>query len=230
VSEITKNDLLLWSVVAFLGYWLVGWVAWDPAPSAAVSLFLLIAGSVTFARYGPKAFDVVWRKRRLSDAQDGSHWAVYGVGLLSAGAVYQGLFGLAWLAWGQPTDWLGTPVSAFGRYLMAWGFALLFFSPDVGKRGLRPSSRTWLMIGGAAIIAGIAFAAGWYLGPKNAGAASNMHYSLAGRAQCPSDRPVWGSHRRVYHDAQSKYRHMVIPARCFRSTREAEGAGYRAPG
>lgn len=155
------NNTLLWgSLATLLFYATASALLPGQFVSSAVSFALLVFGAVTAQRYVPEAWDVVIHKVRGPN-RDGSHLAVYGVALLALGSVYVGAYGLLWVAMGQPDGWLGTPFSAFGRFMMTAGFALMFISPDVSKRGLRLPARTWVW----ALVALIALAA-FFFGVK----------------------------------------------------------------
>lgn len=228
---IRSNPLLGWTVGVFAAYWLAGALVPDPYLSSAMSLLLLIFGGVTFMRFADDAFQIVFRGRRNEAAADGdgSHLAAYGVALLSAGSCYVGMFGLLWVYFGQPGHWLGTVYSGFGRGLMAAGFALLFFSPDVTRRGLRLPSGFWVFVVAAVCIVigiGIGFriappdqVGGWQLAPRD-----------ARLPWCPPDRQVVVSQNNVIHPPGSRYLSDIgTPKGCYRTVREARRDGNRMP-
>jgi len=234
VSRINSNPLLLWSVLTFIVYWVAGAVVPDPYLSSAMSLLLLIFGGVTFLRFAPDAWQILIHRRRNEAAQDGdgSHLAAYGVTLLSAGSCYVGLFGLLWVYFGQPGDWLGTVYSGFGRGMMGAGFGLLFFSPDVSQRGLRLPSGL-LLLGIVSVAMTVVFLLGVHFGQKEtmSGWRGMEGRPIAeDRPVCAPDRPVWGAGTAgVYHTPRSPYRQLVVPSRCFKTEREARMAGFRPP-
>lgn len=128
--RIGQNRLLLWSIVALIGYWGSAFVLPGQIMASATSLFLLIAGTVTFFRYAPDAWAVVVRRKRNVYANEGggSHLAAYGVTLLAAGSCYVGSTVCSGPYIGQPGTWLGTAYSGFGGAVICAGFLLLFLS------------------------------------------------------------------------------------------------------
>lgn len=214
----TDNKLLFWSLVAASAYWLTALVLAD-YHSTFASTMLIVFGGVTLLRYGPEAWKVVVnRLRNPQDPYDGSHLSVYGVALLSFGSVYVGIFGIAWILTGQPASWLATPVSGFGRYLMAAGFALLFFSPDIEERRLRLSGSLWMLI-----VMFAAIVCAFFVGMRM-GASETPEYRVM---SCPRDMPVKGSRAGLYHPPGGTYYERTIPKACFQSTRVAQSFGFR---
>lgn len=231
MKRVAENKLLIWSAALFIGYWLVGFVVPGPALSGAMSIAILAFGLITFIRYAGDTYAILFKglRNHASIEGDGSHLAAYGVTLLSAGAVYTGIFGASWLAAGQPQDWLATPYSGFGRAMFAVGFALLYFSPGVTRTGLRIPSWYWILAS-AAIFGGLIGA--FYMGAKMTAAEAPIAISIT-RAGCPKAAPVKGNisgRGRIYHEPSSLHYSRTIPERCFRSPLQARMAGYRPPG
>lgn len=216
----TENKLLFWSMMFVSIYWVSG--AFVPNyHSTFASVFLLVFGGIAASRYVPEAWHVVIRRRRnYANPGGGAHLAAYGVALLAIGAIYQGTFGVLWVWFGQPEAWIGTPVSGFGRYIMAAGFALLFFSPDMEAFRLQIPHRNWLLIAGT-----IALIMAFYLGLQ-VGAAersdmrSSIHY-------CPAKLPVKGKASGTVHMPGGPYYQRTNPDACFASTDVASAFGFR---
>lgn len=226
--KIKGNWLLIASVVAVALYWSVAAFVPGAFMSAIGSLALLAFGGVSFVLYSETAFRVVVMGDR-SGEDDGSHLAVYGTWLLGAGAVWSGLFVLAWLWYGQPASWTGTASSSFGRHVMAIGFLLMFMAPQTSQHGIIIKRSAWLFIALA-----LAMSAGVWIGANLNGPdrpnIGRLFLKIDGsRPQCPPDRKVWvASNSRLYHTADSRYRAAVVPRRCFRTEAEAKSAGFIA--
>lgn len=142
-----NNYLFIGTVTAIVLYWLLGIFIPQPYLSSTSSFALLFFGAAVFLRYAPVAWEVLFNNKRMEgEGQDGSHLAVLGTAMLAAGSVYVGIFGLAWVLSGQPSHWLGTPISGFGRALMAGGFWLMYASPEVVRRDIRVPGLTWLIV------------------------------------------------------------------------------------
>lgn len=138
VARLKGNHLLVWTLVANIVYWLVGVSTPNPYISSASSLALLVTSAGMFLRYAPHAFAVVVNGLRdTSEGGQGSHLALYGATLIAAGSCYVGLFGFLWVMADQPNTWLGTPMSGYGRAVMAAGFTLMALSPDTTPSGVK---------------------------------------------------------------------------------------------
>lgn len=217
----TENKILFWSLVFASVYWITG-VMWPSYHSTISSAALLVFGAVALSRYGPEAWKIVVQRHRLPKHEGGAHLAAYGVALLSAGSVYVGLFGVLWVWNGQPDNWLATPISGFGRFMMAAGFCLLFFSPDMEKQRLKLPSQIWLIVAGIVALL-LAFALGLKLGGQEERSALIVH-------TCPVEMTIKGSRNGVYHSPGDKYYDRTNPVACFRSRQTATLFGYRERG
>lgn len=228
MTKLFQNTLLLWSLVVAAAYVAAGAIIPNPYVSSATSFLLLIFGAVTFVRYAPDAFRVLFQGVR-SEEGDGAHLATLGIALVSAGSMYVGLFGLLWVYFGQPAAWLGTAASGAGRGAMAAGFALLFFSPDVANRRFRLPGSAWLIFA-IAIAGAVVFALGWRMGQhENMATYRTAYRNAEARMVCPDTHPVLISSRDKFHTAVSPYRDMVSPRLCFESGNAAAEAGFEAP-
>ncbi|PWE56742.1 hypothetical protein DEM27_10285 [Metarhizobium album] len=225
-----NNRLLLGTLVAIALYWLAGLVTPNPYLSSAMSLTLLVSGSITAFVYAPQTYRVVFQQQRdtVDDFGSYSHLGVYGIMLLALGSCYVGLYGFLWVVLGQPDSWLGTATSGFGRAMMTAGFAMMTFSPIATRRVERMPNLVWLVICGSLALF-LAFLAGTRM-PTLPEDDSARFYRLHGnyRPPCPEDRPIWVGQGRAYHTPDSPYRDQVIPTRCYRTEKEAQAAGYRA--
>lgn len=230
VARLKANQLLMWTLVANVFYWIAGAITPNPYVSSAASLLLLVTSAGMFMRYAPHAFDVVINGRRdTGEGGQGSHLALYGATLIAFGSCYVGLFGFLWVMADQPTSWLGTAYSGFGRAVMSAGFALMAFSPDRSVSGVKLPSVLLIVILLIVVAVGSFFAGRKAAPQEQAVYWRSIQGALANRPVCPPQEPTWVSSQKVYHSPDSKYRAMVIPQWCFKTPEDAEEAGFRPP-
>lgn len=225
MRRMTSNRLLVGAVAFVLGY--IGFALtpfWSGYVNAVISGILLVMGLLVIASWGRDAYQVI-----RSGVVEGPQLALLGVTIVAAGSVYSGAFGLAWAMAQEPTSWLGTPFSAFGRYTMSIGFGLLFLSPETSDDRIR-APRWWYLVGLMILVAVIAFTLGTKWG--DAKTADVAHRVVDSRSVEAGDCPVIGNDNgRIYHDRNSPYRGMLRGWKpCFQSVNEARVAGYRPPG
>lgn len=219
-----KNKLLLAIIGGTVAYWGIGLLVPGGVLSSVVGGALLVFGVFAFMRYGRDAYEVVVNGLR-SENGDGSHLAVLGMALIAFGSVYVGGFSVLWNVFDQPQSWLGTVQSSFGRYVMTAGFALMYFSPDVG----RPQPNTPPYIWFAIILVCVALVAG-LIGLRIGNAVDTPTAFRTSYLMCAPDRPIWGNERSgIYHLPSSPYRAIVQADRCFKTVAEARRAGFRPP-
>lgn len=227
MRRMTSNRLFVGAMMLVLGYWLLGLLPiWSGYMNATVSGLLLVWGMLVMTSWGKDAYQVF-----KSGVVEGPQLALIGVTTVAAGSVYSGAFGLLWSLSGEPIEWLGTPFSAFGRYVMAIGFALQFLSPEATAERFRPP-RWYYLVGLVILIAILSFALGTKWG--DARTADGAHRVAELRQSWKFTCPVLGNINsrgiRIYHTMSSPYRAMVSPEECFASEDEARAKGYRAPG
>lgn len=228
MAAISRNQLLLGTIIVLAFYWVAGAFTPDPYLSSAVSLLLLIVGVITMARYSPDTWAIVIKGKRSPDERGhGSHLAIYGIWLLAAGSCYSGAYGLTWVSAGQPLDWIGTTFSNFGRFLLMSGFALVCASPNVTKEGIKLPGNTWVYVLLAMMAAACFWAGTQFRNPVYR--ETWISPALFNRPRCGDERPIWGTSRHIYHTPLSPYRDLVVPKYCFRSEAEARGAGFSPP-
>jgi len=230
LKKIIENRLLLVFASAIALYWLGGLFIPSIIFSTVVSLFLLIFGGITFLRYAPSSFEILFKGVRNEDAE-GSHLAALGVTSLALGSVYVGLWSLTWNMYGQPLTWISTPSSLFGRGMMGLGFLLLFISPDVSRKGLKLPDG-FLIICLAIIALMIAFFMGTRFDNQQSMAAPPNTYAFVSREDrsgCTKERPIFGNvngSRKIYHVPSSPHRASTFPERCFATEEEALENGF----
>lgn len=228
MARLKGNQLVFWTLIANMLYWLVGIATPNPYVSSAASLVLLITSAGMFLRYAPHAFDVVVNGRRdPGEGGQGSHLALYGATLIAAGSCYVGLFGFLWIMADQPDTWLGTPQSGYGRAVMSAGFALMALSPDTTPSGVKLPNLFLIVLLIIAVAIGSFFAGRKAAPQEQAVYWRSIRGALADRPICPPERQIWGSANKVYHTAESAWRDQMAPARCFETAAEATAAGFR---
>jgi len=230
LKKIIENRLLLVFASAIALYWLGGLFIPSLIFSTTVSLFLLIFGGITFLRYAPSSFEILFKGIRNEDAE-GSHLAALGVTSLALGSVYVGLWSLTWNMYGQPLSWISTPSSLFGRGMMGLGFLLLFISPDVSRKGLK-LPEGFLIICLAIIALMVAFFMGTKFDNQRTTVIAPNSYAVLAPTDspgCTKDRPIMGNvsgSRKIYHMPSSPYRSTTYPERCFATEDEAKENGF----
>lgn len=211
-----NNPLLIRSLAVLAGYWTFGAFVPGEMLSTIVSGLLLLFGGVTAARYSKDTWRVVVQGKR-GEGGDGAHYAIFGVFLLALGSVYSGFFNWAWLLSGQPVEWLSTVYSRFGAFSMVCGFALMFFSPEVARRGIRLLPN-WYVVFFAALICGSMF---WF-GMRYASQDAAIMYPT-----CPAQTPIKGSASGIYHMPGGRSYSVTRPRACFATAEEAVSRGFR---
>lgn len=186
MARLKGNQLVFWTLIGNALYWLIGAITPNPYVSSAASLLLLLTSAGMFIRYAPHAWDVVING--LRDAGEGgqtSHLALYGATLLAFGSCYVGLFGFLWVMADQPTSWLGTPISGFGRAVMSVGFSLMALSPDKTPSGVKLPNLILIVILVVAVAVGSFFA-----GRKAAPQEQAVYWRSVSGAGCLAPSPA----------------------------------------
>ena len=147
MKRVASSRFLIWVACTLAAYWSVGTLT--PYPdyfSGGVSGFLLVFSGLVFAQWGTDAvrmvIDTVKYRRQISR---GDQLSLIGVALLATGAFYQATFALTWVVYGQPSTWLGTAASGFGRFILAVGFLLMFVSPLKAPTGKSERISWWAL-------------------------------------------------------------------------------------
>lgn len=120
-------------------------------------------------------------------------------------------------------DWLvNSPVTILVPWLLSWAISLALIAPDLDVEHPDARASIWksiaIFIGGALV--GIVVSTAFASDAKQA--------AVIGRTGYPTCRPgdVIGTGHKTYHTAESRYRMIVVPRRCFSSDGEAKAAGY----
>ena len=145
-------------VIVLCSYWIAGLVAPGPWFGALLAAVLLVSSTVLLIQWTPD-FVAVVKEGRLGD----DRFSLMGLYLIALGAAYSGAFVIAWAFAGNPSAWLNTPFSGFGRATMISGFWLLIVSPNTTPERIR-LPRWWVICIAAMAIAVLAFALGVQFG------------------------------------------------------------------
>lgn len=172
MRRVASSKFTIWVFSILFAYWFTGLLT--PYPdyfSGAVSGFLLVFSGLVFGQWGIDALrlviDTVKNRRQI---HRGDELSLIGVALLATGAFYQGTFALSWLAAGQPSTWLGTAASGFGRFILAMGFMLMFISPLKAPTGSSDRFSWWAAGPILLLVAALAFVLGSQWGATQDGA------------------------------------------------------------
>lgn len=168
--QLAANKLFALMMTVVVGYWIV-MPQLTGYTNAIVSVFQVVAGVFVLGSWGGDAISAI-RSGRVR----GPEFALIGVAMVSLGAVYAGTFNFTWWYVGEPMDWLNTPTSGFGRYLMGVGFMMQYYSGVMKIERMRRPSAIFMLFGFlASVILGILLGYNW--GEQNSGL---MHLTRLG--------------------------------------------------
>jgi hypothetical protein len=148
----------------FIAYWAFGFLTEPLWFSVWISACLLVGGIVLATRTVPEAVSIIKR-----DDLGPGELSVIGLALIATGAVYSGIFNMAFSWFERPVSWIG-PFSSFGRAMIVAGFFTLFLSPDATNQGIK-WPRWYLLLFAGVVIAAVAFMIGYTINvsdPKSA--------------------------------------------------------------
>lgn len=170
-----KNNRLLWIVVAVAAaYWIFTPFVPNPYLSSTLSFALLCSAIMTFYQYGPPSYRILFKGERHNEEGDGqgSHLAVLAVFMFALGSAVTGIYTLTWNIHGQPSSWIGSAPSQFGKSCHIAAFCLMQISPQITPDGLQIRARWWVV----AIISTILVLIGFYFGLQVGDAESSQLY------------------------------------------------------
>jgi hypothetical protein len=222
-----KTSIVAWSGAAALASFAILYqiIPYERLLDTALSLAFGVS-LATVIRYSIDAFKAI-RSGRV-----GAEFLIVAVFSMVLLILIQRTWGIILRVYNRP-DWLvNSPMTIFIPWMLAWAVSLALVAPDIAGTGSGSSKPgLWrsiaLFVAGA--LAGFVLSTSFRAETSNEISTISAWPHLANRAVCPSDQPVWGSERGVYHVEDSPYRGMVIPDWCFSSSSEAERKGFRAP-
>lgn len=217
MAKIVSNRLLAISILVVCFYWLTASLVPNPYLTVANNTLLFVASAFGLYRYREKTFDILFEGERVHDTDKGygGYLAVYGIFLVFLGSFYGAVYSSVWIYMGQPTEWIGTSFSQFGRFLTIGGFVCMAFSPDITKEGFILPDKMWAIIVAMLLLFGL----GIWIGTRV------ESREISGFPSCPRGAVI-GTGNKTYHTAESRYRMLVVPRKCFTSEGEAQKAGY----
>jgi hypothetical protein len=174
MRRVASSRFLIWVACILAAYWSAGTLnAYPDYFSGTISAYLLVFSGLVCAQWGTDAIRMVVdsvKDRRQIDR--GEELSLVGVALLSAGAFYQAMFALTWVIIGQPSAWLGTASSGFGRFVMASGFLMMFISPLKVPKGAFDKMSWWALGPVILMVIAMSFVLGSQWGAKQEGRAA----------------------------------------------------------
>lgn len=211
-----KRSFFAWSllvtVFSFVGLYYA--LPYDRFLDLALAIAFGVCLSATI-RYGRDAV-VSFR-----DGRSGADFLIVAVFSVVAVLLGQRVWGVTLRVMGRP-DWLvDSFVTILVPWLLSWSILLALIAPDVDIEHEDARSGIWksaaLLIGGA--LAGFVIAASF----------GNSEVKIAmvvGNIPSCATGSVIGTGNKTYHTAESRYRYLVVPRRCFASEVDAKRAGY----
>lgn len=200
--------IVLWMMVPDLAFKYLGWA------------LILGAGFAAILRWLPDAY------RAVRYGRDGASFLIVGAFCLICGVVLHRIVIVGDATWPDSDLFNSDFMFLVVIWYIAFALGLLCVSPDVTD-GVVPSRSLRALaisIAFGSFVMGYAFAVGMTAVPATIITPDNSD-----NPGCPQNRPIWGSENGVYHTPDSVYRDQMQPDRCFKSVREAEGKGFRAP-
>lgn len=227
MQRIAGNTLLLAILSVFGSYVLISLLVPSAIFAVAMSVSLMLSAALVCRRYLPTTYNIV--VNRLRSREDGSHFLIFGITLLALGAIYTGVYGIAYEYYGRPVEWVGTWYSRLGQLMNISGFLCLAFSPDFSEGP--PKLKNAIIV---AVLFAVSVTAAFIAGNRSRDLIDDdvLRFSMihgADRPTCGPDKPIYVSASGMIHNRFSKYRSMIIPRRCFETERQAVEAGFRLP-
>lgn len=205
-------------------YWLTAiFVEGDTLILIANSLFVGIAVAVVVS-WWPDA----WQALKNGGHEGYQRILVAPVGLFSAFIVLR-IWSAVSRAIGFPEWMVNSPVIGYCLVGAAAASSLYLSAPGTSHGITPPRNWRWIIVAVSMgmLFAGIAIGTAFPRPSDPEGNAFNLSTVIP---RCSDDRPVWGNTKSgVYHEKSSPYRSLIAPTRCFKTTQEAEVAGFRAP-
>lgn len=161
----------------------------------------------------------------LRSGRTGAEFLIVAVFAIVSVLLGQRIWGIVLRVLDRP-DWLvNSPVTIFVPWMLSWAISLALIAPDVDLEPDDARSGIWrsaaLFIGGA--LAGFVIASSF--GARSEQSALRP-VRMASLPSCAVGQ-ITGTGNKTYHTAESRYRYLVVPRKCFNSEEEAKSKGYR---
>lgn len=214
-----KKSFVAWSLLATLVSFPVFYflLPYERFLDLALAIAFGVCLSATI-RYGRDAIV------SLRSGRTGAEFLIVAVFAIVSVLLGQRIWGIVLRVLDRP-DWLvNSPVTIFVPWMLSWAISLALIAPDVDLEPDDARSGIWrsaaLFIGGA--LAGFVIASSFGARSEQSALRSVRMASLP---SCASGQIV-GTGNKTYHTAESRYRYLVVPRKCFNSEDEAKKAGY----
>lgn len=214
-----KKSFVAWSLLATLVSFPVFYLLlpYERFLDLALAIAFGVCLSATI-RYGRDAIV------SLRSGRTGAEFLIVAVFAIVSVLLGQRIWGIVLRVLDRP-DWLvNSPVTIFVPWMLSWAISLALIAPDVDLEPDDARSGIWrsaaLFIGGA--LAGFVIASSFGARSEQSALRSVRMASLP---SCASGQIV-GTGNKTYHTAESRYRYLVVPRKCFNSEDEAKKAGY----
>lgn len=215
-----KKSFVAWSLFATLVTFPVFYflLPYDRFLDLALAIAFGVCLSATI-RYGRDAI-VAFRS-----GKSGAEFLIVAVFAIVSVLLGQRIWGIVLRVLDRP-DWLvNSPVTIFVPWMLSWAISLALIAPDVDLEPEEARSGLWrsaaLFIGGAL--------AGFVIASSFAARSEQSALRSVRMASLPTCAPgqIIGTGNKTYHTAESRYRYLVVPRKCFASEEEAKSEGYR---
>ena len=215
-----KKSFVAWSLLATLVSFPVFYflLPYERFLDLALAIAFGVCLSATI-RYGRDAIV------SLRSGRTGAEFLIVAVFAIVSVLLGQRIWGIVLRVLDRP-DWLvNSPVTIFVPWMLSWAISLALIAPDVDLEPDDSRSGIWrsaaLFIGGA--LAGFVIASSFGARSEQSALRSLRMASLP---SCTSGQVI-GTGNKTYHTAESRYRYLVVPRKCFNSEDEAKAEGYR---
>lgn len=214
-----KKSFVAWSLLAALisfplFYFLL---PYDRFLDLALAIAFGTCLSATY-RYGRDAI------MALRSGRTGAEFLIVAVFASVAVLLGQRIWGILLRVMDRP-DWLvNSPVTILVPWMLSWAISLALIAPDVDLDHDDTRSGLWksvaLLVGGALV--GFIIASSYGSRSEQSAIQSVRMANIPG---CGAGQII-GTGNKTYHTAESRYRYLVVPRKCFDSEDEAKRAGY----
>lgn len=130
MKRLLPNHLLGFVISAIVAYWVLFPLFQKPSGANAVSILSICAGIFLFVQYMEATGRILFKQERRE-----GYVAIISASFVALGVIVSGLYVLLWNRMGQPTDWISSATSSFGRALMTGGLFGMGFAHQITRIG-----------------------------------------------------------------------------------------------
>lgn len=214
-----KKSFVAWSLLAALTSFPLFYfmLPYDRFLDLALAIAFGTCLSATY-RYGRDAI------MALRSGRTGAEFLIVAVFASVAVLLGQRIWGILLRVMDRP-DWLvNSPVTILVPWMLSWAISLALIAPDVDLDHYDTRSGLWksvaLLVGGALV--------GFIIASSYGSRSEQGEIQSVRMANIPGcgNGQIIGTGNKTYHTAESRYRYLVVPRKCFDSEDEAKKAGY----